>query len=111
MSSAMSSTLSGTIHLHANMFLHKVFRQRGWANPSHIPVESEITALDLLESLQIPVKEVGLIFVNGSPFPPETAVLRPGDRVALFSPGAPVVFDDIGVAGRLRLLINHTLKS
>jgi hypothetical protein len=103
----MSSSVT-MIKVHANMFLHITFRQRGWSNPSHVPVEEpEITALMLLEMLQIPLKDVGIIFVNGKPFPPAAAILHPGDRVALFSPGAPVVFEDVGVAARLRRLVDH----
>jgi sulfur carrier protein ThiS len=83
--------MTNTIDLHANMFLHTMFRERGWANPSQVPVETqEITGLALLESLQIPKEQVGAIFVNGKAYQASEAIIHPGDRVALFSPSAPM---------------------
>ena len=83
-------TNTNTIDVHANMFLHTMFRQRGWANPSQVPVETEITGPALLDSLQIPKDQVGAIFVNGKAYQASEAVIHPGDRVALFSPSAPM---------------------
>jgi Mut7-C ubiquitin len=80
-----------TIDLHANMFLRDMFRQNGWTNPSCIPLEADTPALTLLVSLGIPLDKVGVIYVNGKAYPPSHATLQPGDRVALFSPGAPIV--------------------
>jgi hypothetical protein len=85
--------MTNTIDLYANMFLHNTFRQRGWANPSSIPVNAPIPALALLAKLHIPKEEVGVIFVNGKAYPPSRAVIHPGDRVALFSPSAPMFMD------------------
>jgi hypothetical protein len=85
--------MSNTIDLYANMFLHTMFQQRGWPNPSRIPVEVETSALALLARLAIPKEEVGVIFVNGKAYSPARAVIHPGDRVALFSPGAPMFMD------------------
>lgn len=79
-----------TIELRANMFLHTTFKQRGWSNPSYIPVEEKTSGLDLLATLDIPKEQVGAIYVNGRAYLAADAVIRPGDRVALFSPGAPM---------------------
>ena len=100
-------TSSNTIRLHANMFLHALFRQRGWANPSLISVEAETPALALLASLQIPAGDVGVIYVNGKPYSSSRAVVRPGDRVALFSPGAPM-FLDLGSHERAYGLVDES---
>lgn len=87
--------MTNTIELYGNMSLRDTFRQRGWANPCHFTVDSETSALALLAQLDIPEKEVGVIFVNRRAYRPLRAVIRPGDRVALFSPGA-VMFLDLG---------------
>ncbi len=87
--------MTNTIELYGNMLLRDTFRQRGWANPCRFIVECEIPALALLAQLDIPEEEVGVIFVNHRAYRPVRAVIRPGDRVALFSPGA-VMFLDLG---------------
>jgi hypothetical protein len=87
--------MSNTIELYGNMWLRDTFRQRGWANPHCVAVECEISTLALLTELDIAEKEVGMIFVNRKAYRPSRAVIQPGDRVALFSPGA-VMFLDLG---------------
>ena len=87
--------MTNTIELHGNMWLRDTFRQKGWANPHRFHVASETSGLALLVQLDIPEKEVGMIFVNRRAYSPSRAVIRPGDRVALFSPGA-VMFVDLG---------------
>jgi hypothetical protein len=87
--------MTNTIELYGNMLLRDTFRQRGWPNPRSFAVEREIPALSLLAQLDIPKEEVGVIFVNRRAHRPCRAVIRPGDRVALFSPGA-VMFLDFG---------------
>ncbi len=87
--------MTSTIELYGNMWLRDTFRQRGWANPHSFAVEHETPGPALLAQLDIPEKEVGIIFVNRRAYSPSRAVIRPGDRVALFSPGA-VMFLDLG---------------
>ena len=87
--------MTNTIELYGNMLLRDVFRERGWSNPRHFSVDHETPALELLDQLNIPAEEVGVIFVNHRAHRPPRAVIRPGDRVALFSPGA-VMFLDFG---------------
>jgi hypothetical protein len=88
-------TMTDTVELYGNMWLRDTFQQRGWANPRRFTVEREISALALLAQLDIPAEEVGVIFVNRRAYRPMRAIIRPGDRVALFSPGA-VMFMDFG---------------
>ncbi len=85
--------MTNTIELHGYLFLHDTFRQRGWTNPRRLTVETETPALELLAQLDIPEENVGVIFVNGKAHPRTRAVIRPGDRVALVSPGAPMFMD------------------
>jgi sulfur carrier protein ThiS len=82
-----------TIELHGYLFLHDIFRQRGWTNPRHLTVETETPALELLAELDIPEEKVGVIFVNGKAQLPSRAAIHPGDRIALVSPGAPMFMD------------------
>jgi hypothetical protein len=85
--------MTNTIELHGFLSLHDTFKQRGWSNPCRFPVEAEISALEILAKLDILKEEVGVIFVNGKAHPPSRATIRPGDRVALVSPGAPMFMD------------------
>jgi hypothetical protein len=87
--------MTNTIELYGNMWLRDTFRKRGWSNPHSFTMESEISGPTLLAQLDIPEKEVGMIFVNRRAYAPSRAIVRPGDRVALFSPGA-VMFLDLG---------------
>jgi len=87
--------MTNTIELYGNLLLRDKFRERGWDNPRRFTVEHEIPALTLLAQLDIPQGEVGVIFVNRRAYRPLRAVIRPGDRVALFSPGA-LMFLDFG---------------
>ena len=85
--------MTNTIELRGFLWMHDTFRQRGWANPHPFTVETEIPALEMLAKLDILEEEVGVIFVNGKAHPPSRATIRPGDRVALVSPGAPMFMD------------------
>jgi len=87
--------MSSTIELYGNMWLRDTFRQRGWSNPHSFAIEGELAGPALLARLDIPDEEVGMIFVNHRAYSPSRAIIRPGDRVALFSPGA-VMFVDLG---------------
>jgi hypothetical protein len=87
--------MTNTIELYGNMWLRDTFRQRGWASPHYVTVECEMSGLALLAQLDIPVAEVGMIFVNRKAYRPLRVIIRPGDRVAMFSPGA-VMFVDLG---------------
>jgi hypothetical protein len=97
--------MSSTIELYANMWLRDTFRQRGWSNPRSLAVEGEISGVGLLALLDIPEKEVGMIFVNHRAYSPSRAIVRPRDRVALFSPGA-VMFVDLGFHERAYGFVN-----
>jgi sulfur carrier protein ThiS len=82
-----------TIELRGYLWLYDTFKQRGWSNPRRFAIESETPALELLAKLEIPQDKVGVVFVNGKAHPPSRATVKPGDRVALVSPGAPMFMD------------------
>jgi hypothetical protein len=87
--------MNNSIEIYANMWLRDTFQQRGWSNPRHLPLEGGTPALALLKQLDIPEEDVGIIFVNRKACRPWRAIIQPGDRVALFSPGAPM-FVELG---------------
>jgi len=52
-------------------------------NPDSFPINPGESVIDLMDRLEIPKKEVHIIFVNGVGAKPET-LLKEGDRVGLF---------------------------
>ncbi len=86
------SKATATIELHAFMFLSDLFKERHWTNPCQFDVDQETTGRELLAQLEIPAEQVAAIFVNHRLFKPMAASIKPGDRVALVSPGAPMPF-------------------
>jgi hypothetical protein len=77
------------IELWGLMGLIKVFAERSWSRPYYFALARETTGPELLEQLDIPQDQVEVIFVNRVAFPRATAVIHPGDRVALAPPGVP----------------------
>lgn len=78
-----------TIELRVFMGLVETFKKRDWTIPLLVNVEKEITAIQLIQMLNIPEKEVEIVFINGKVFLPGDGVIVPGDRVALVPPGTP----------------------
>jgi len=81
--------MSGTIELRVFMDLVEVFKERNWPIPMFVTMEKGLTGLELMTMLNIPAKQVEIIFINGKVFLPADAFLNPGDRVALVPPGTP----------------------
>jgi hypothetical protein len=81
--------MPGTIELHAFMDLADEFRQRQWSNPHPFPLDEEVTGAGLLAKLNISEERVEVIFINRKAISVASAVIRPGDRVALVPPGVP----------------------
>lgn len=79
----------GAIELRGFMQLEARFRDRGWANPYRFPLEQEVTGPELLDLLDVPEKDVEVVFVNNTAFPMLQAIVHPGDRVGLAPPGVP----------------------
>lgn len=77
------------IELHAYMGLSDLFRERGWENPRALGIDREMSGPELLLMLDIAAESVEVVFVNGKAYVAKTAVIRPGDRVALVPPGVP----------------------
>jgi hypothetical protein len=71
------------------MYLTDLFRKRNWPSPLEVNIQGEMTGVQLLTLLDIPLEKVEVIFVNGKAFKPSMAVISGGDRVALVSPGVP----------------------
>lgn len=81
--------MSDMIELRGFMGLFTLFKKRNWSNPYFISLEKEVTGPELLGMLDIPKKDVEIIFINGKAFLPFDAIICPGDRVALVPPGTP----------------------
>ena len=54
-----------------------------------IGIEGELSGLDLLNKLEVPLNRVEILMLNGKAVSPAQAVIQPGDRVALLPPGTP----------------------
>lgn len=81
--------MSGAIELRVFMGLVEVFKTRKWPIPLIMNLEKELTGFELITRLDIPEKEVEIIFINGKVFLLADAVIHVGDRVALVPPGTP----------------------
>jgi hypothetical protein len=78
-----------TVELRGFMQLESLFRNRGWLNPHLFKLDKKVTGPELLTLLDVPPKEVEVIFVNRTAFAMHLATIHPGDRVALVPPGVP----------------------
>lgn len=56
--------------------------------PYHIPLEKPVTGKELALSLDIPLDEIEVIFINGFVYDLNEEI-KPGDRVAFLPPGCP----------------------
>lgn len=81
--------MSGTIELRVFMGLVDIFKERKWSMPMLVSIENGLTGLELITMLNIPEKQVEIIFINGKVFLPYDALIHHGDRVALVPPGTP----------------------
>ncbi|MDR3565242.1 MAG: MoaD/ThiS family protein [Negativicutes bacterium] len=81
--------MAGNIELRAFMYLAQLFQKRKWPSPLLLEIGGPTTGLELLVRLDISRDSVEVIFINGKVFPPDDAVIQPGDRVALAPPGVP----------------------
>lgn len=81
--------MTNTIELHAFMGLADVFRERQWPNPHAFSIAGELTGPQLLRELDIAPERVEVMFVNRKAYAADTAMIHPGDRVALVPPGVP----------------------
>ncbi len=80
-----------TIEVLAFGKLYFLFRERGW--PASMTVEMDNaspTAHDLRKQLDIPAKDVEVVFINRL-IKPLSTTLKTGDRVAFVPPGAPTI--------------------
>ena len=81
--------MSGTIELRVFMGLVEVFKERNWSIPMLVTIGNGLAGVDLMTMLNIPEKQVEIIFINGKVFLPSDVHVNSGDRVALVPPGTP----------------------
>lgn len=81
--------MKGEIEVRFFNFLADLCKERNWTSPMNIGIEGELSGLDLLNKLEVPLNRVEILMVNGKAVSPSQAVIQPGDRVALLPPGTP----------------------
>jgi sulfur carrier protein ThiS len=94
--------MAGAIQLRGFMWLADLFKSRHWSNPKCLELDGDISGPELLAKLDIAPERVEVMFVNGRASSPATAIVKPGDRVALVPPGTP---------GPYRMLLGFTAPS
>lgn len=82
--------------------LKKYGDEKGWSFPHFFPLESECSAVELAEVLEIPLDQVEGVFINGFAQPFEGARIKPGERIG---------FIPYGVPGPYRLMLGLKKKS
>lgn len=77
------------VEVRAFSFIKRLFDDRGWPSPLKYRLEQPCSSLELADRLRIPRDLVEAVFINGTVFRPEAAIVKPGDRVAFIPPGTP----------------------
>ncbi len=79
----------GTIEIRGFLHLSNLFKERGWESPLTYAIPGAVSGKQLLNMLEIPAEQIEAFFINGKAQLLTSAVIRPGDRVALVPPGTP----------------------
>ena len=74
--------MKGNVEVRFFMFLAELCKERNWPVPMLVEVEDEISGPDFLRKLDVPIKRVEVLLINGKAVWPSEAKIRPGDRVA-----------------------------
>ena len=77
-----------TIQVRGFIQLDALFRKRNWPTPLILDLTEPISGADLAKKLDIPLKDVEIIFINGLAKSLDD-LIHPGDRVAFVPPGCP----------------------
>ena len=77
-----------TIQVRGFIQLDALFRKRNWPIPLIFDLHEPITGADLAKKLDIPDKDIEIIFINGLAQSLDD-LIHPGDRVAFVPPGCP----------------------
>lgn len=77
-----------TIEVRGFLQLNKVFKEKNWPVPLILELAESTTGTGLAESLDIPLDEIEIVFVNGFAQSLDYPI-QPGDRVAFVPPGCP----------------------
>lgn len=78
------------VEVHAFGKLYFLFNERNWQNPLQYELSEPLTARELREKLDIPEKDVEVVFINRL-LKPLSTTLKDGDRVAFIPPGTPTI--------------------
>lgn len=69
--------------------LRKVFKRRGWPLPIYFKLETECSAVELAKKMDLPLKKIEAVIINGRAAPFHQGLVEPGDRLAFVPPGIP----------------------
>ncbi len=83
-------TSTDSIEIRAFGKLYFLFKERNWSNPLVYEMKRSLSAEELRKALDIPAKDVEVVFVNRLVKPLST-MLNAGDRVAFVPPGVPSI--------------------
>ena len=84
----MQDSKNNVIEIRGFLHLDKLFRERGWSIPLMLEIKEPLSGIELARQLEIPLKEIEVIFVNGL-VQSVKYMINPGDRVAFLPPGCP----------------------
>jgi len=70
-------------------FLKKICDERKLPFPFYYELESECSASQLAQTLDLPVDKIEAVFINGLSCSLEEGIVKPGDRVGFVPPGTP----------------------
>jgi len=80
---------STEVEVRAFSFLKELFEERGWSFPLRLQLDTECSAAELAQKLDLPLDKIEAVFVNGTAQTMDQGKVRPGDRVAFVPPGTP----------------------
>ena len=91
MSDSPVDKLSGKSAVEVRLFgsLYEFASEHGWPSPLVVGLNEECSAVELAESVGIPVDQIEGVFVDGKASPIEKGRVRPGNRVGFIPYGIP----------------------
>jgi hypothetical protein len=84
----MTGQNKSTIEVRGFLHLNKIFKEKNWPVPLILELAEPTTGAELAKSLEIPLEEIEVVFVNGFVQQIDYPI-QPGDRIAFLPPGCP----------------------
>ncbi|MTI84987.1 MAG: MoaD/ThiS family protein [Firmicutes bacterium] len=77
------------VEVRAFSFLKELFEEREWPFPLRLQLDTECSASELAQKLDLPLDKIEAVFINGTAQTLDQGMVRPGDRIAFVPPGTP----------------------